>query len=133
MTEATTTLTRADPDYIAKVVEHSMHALASGPRISPGDLILISQTVAQTKDGLPAIRYVMEFEKLRADRTGEISKNIWGKSWPYVVYGKNCRPLARAFNMSDIQVSSHQYGQGGPYVYVAPEDEMALVRSGLLA
>ena len=124
---------RTHPDYIAKVVEHSMHALASGPKISPGDLILISQTVAQTDDGLPAIRYVMEFDRLRADRTGEISKRIWGRSWPYVVYGKNCRQLARPFNMSDIQVSSHQYGQGGPYVYVAPQDEAVLLNSGLLA
>ena len=110
-----------------------MHALASGPRLSPGDLILISQTVTHTDDGLPPIRYVMEFEKLRADRTGEISRGIWGRSWRYVVYGKNCRPLARPFNMADIQVSDHQYGQGGPYVYVAPQDEAVVHRLGLLA
>jgi hypothetical protein len=124
---------RTHPDYIAKVVERSMHALASGPRISPGDLILISQTVAQTNDGLPPIRYVMEFDRLRADRTGEISRGIWGRSWPYVIYGKNCRPLVRPFDMSDIQVSAHEYGKGGPYVYVAPEDEAVVHKLGLLA
>jgi len=123
---------RTHPDYIAKVVEHSMHALSSGPRISPGDLILISQTVAQTDDGLPPIRYVMEFDKLRADRTGQISRSIWRRSWPYVVYGKNCRQLTRPFNISDVQVTSHNYGQGGPYVYVQPDDEAVLHQLALL-
>src|SRR4249919_2382517 len=104
---------RTHPDYIAKVVELSMHALASAPKMSPGDLILIAQTVVQTNDGLPPIRYVMEFDKLRADRSGDTSKSIWGKTWPYLVYGKNCRALSRPFNMADIQVSSHNYGQGG--------------------
>ena len=124
---------RTHPDYISKVVEHSMHALSSGPKISPGDLILISQTVVGTTDGLPPIRYVMEFDKLRPDRTGKISKDIWGKAWPYVIYGKNCRLLNRFFNMADIQVSSQNYGQGGPYVYVRPEDELVLHQLGLLA
>jgi hypothetical protein len=124
---------RTHPDFLAKVVERSMHALASGPKISPSDLILISQTVAHTDDGLPPIRYVMEFEKLRADRTGEISRAIWGRSWPYVLYGKNCRPLARPFSMSDIQVSNQNYGQGGPYVYVASQDEAIVRELGLLS
>jgi hypothetical protein len=124
---------RTHPDYIPKVVENSMHALSSSPRISPGDLILISQTVAQTDDGRPPIRYVMEFDKLRADRTGEVSRRIWGRAWPYIVYGRNCRPLARPFSMADVQVTAHNYAQGGPYVYVAPEDEVVIHQLGLLA
>mgnify|MGYP007082197536 CR=1 FL=1 len=124
---------RTHPEHIPLVVERSMHALARSPTISPGDLILISLAIAKTKDGLPPIRYAMEFVKIRADRTGETSREIWGKKWPYVLYGQGCRQLNKPFDIRDHQVSGHNYGQGGPFVYVEPSDEAVLWQRGLLA
>ena len=124
---------RTHPEHVPKVVALSMHALASSPTISPGDLILISFAVAKTTDGKPPIRYVMEFVKIRPDRTGETSREIWGKKWPYILHGQNCRKLAQPFDIKDHQVSAHNYGQGGPFVYVDARDEAVLVQCGLLA
>ena len=124
---------RTHPEHIPKVVERSMHALARSPTISAGVLILISLAVAKTTDGLPPIRYVMEFVKIRPDRTGDTSREIWGKKWPYILYGKDCRLLAEPFDIRDYQVSDHNYGQGGPFVYVDPRDEAVISQRGLLA
>ena len=110
-----------------------MHALARSPTISPGDFILISQTVAHSAKGEPPIQYVMEFVKIRADRTGDTSRQIWGKAWKYIVYGQNCRKLKHPFDIRDLQVSDQNYGQGGPFVYVDPDDEYVINERGLLA
>jgi hypothetical protein len=110
-----------------------MHALASSPTLSKGDLILISLAIAKTSDGLPPIRYAMIFDRIRPDNTGETSRAIWGKKWRYVLYGRDCRPLCRPFDIRDHQVSDSNYGQGGPFVYVHPADEAALSQLGLLA
>lgn len=124
---------RTHPEHVLKVVERSMHALAHSPNISPGDLILISLAVAKITDGLPPIRYVMELIKIEADRTGDTSREIWGKEWPYILYGKSCRSLVQPFDIRDHQISSHNYGQGGPFVHVDPSDEAVLWQRGLLA
>lgn len=124
---------RTHPEHVPKVVELSMHALAKSPTISPGDLILISLAVARIRDGLPPIRYVMEFVKIRADRTGDTSRKIWGRRWPYILHGQSCRRLIRPFDIRNYQVSGHEYGQGGPFVYVDPSDEAAIRQQGLLA
>ena len=123
---------RTHPEHIPKVVELSMHALARAPAISPGDLILISLAISRTHDGLPPIRYVMEFTKIRADRTGDVSREIWGKKWPYILYGNNCRELFHPFDIRDYKQSGQNYGQGGPFVYVHPLDEVVLRQRGLV-
>lgn len=122
---------RTHPDHIDDVVRYSRHALSTMPRVSQGDLILISQTVAQSKDGSPPIRYVMEFVGVHTDDVGE-SRRIWGRDWRYIVNGRNCRPLKQPFDIRKIQVSGKNYGQGGPYVYVAEEDEAIIRKLGLL-
>jgi len=109
-----------------------MHALARSPTISPGDLILISLAIAKTSDGIPPIRYAMEFVKIRADRTGGTSREIWGKKWPYIIYGQNFRELARPFDIRHHAVSGHEYGQGGPFVYVHEDDASVIRQRGLL-
>ena len=124
---------RTHPEHVPKVVDLSMHALARSPNITAGDQILISLAVAKPTDGLPPIRYVMEFVKIRADRTGDTSRKIWGKKWPYILYGQNCRALAEPFDIRDYAVSGHNYGQGGPFVYVDPSDEAIVLQRGLLA
>jgi hypothetical protein len=122
---------RTSPETIREVVRLSKHALASQPRLKPGELILISQTVADSRDGKPPIRYVMEFVRIYPDSKGE-SKKIWGKQWPYIVEGKNCYPLKYPFSMRQYQISNKNYAQGGPYVYVAPADEQVLRQRNLL-
>ncbi len=124
---------RTHPEHVPRVVELSMHALARAPKLSSGDLILISLAIAKTSDGLPPIRYVMRFDKIRADRTGDLSRQIWGKKWPYLLYGRDCRELRQPFDIRDHQVSDNNYGQGGPFVYVSPADEAVLAQRGLLA
>lgn len=123
---------RIHPEHIPKVFELSMHALARSPTLLAGDQILISLAIAKIKDGLPPIRYIMEFVRIRPDFTGDASRKIWGKKWPYILHGQNCRQLASAFDIRNHQVSDHNYGQGGPFVYVDPRDE-AVIKVGMLS
>jgi hypothetical protein len=58
---------RTSSNTIRDVVRLSKHALASQPRLTPGELILISQTVQRNGDGKPRIRYVMEFVRIYPD------------------------------------------------------------------
>ena len=122
---------RTSPDTIDKVVSHCKHALNTRPNITPGETILISQTVSKTKDGKPPIRYKMEFVRIYNDTDGE-SRRIWGKKWRYLIEGKNCRPLKKPFNISQYQVSDENYGPGGPVKYVADVDAKILKENGLL-
>jgi len=122
---------RTSPDPIDNVVKHNKHALNSRPSLTPGETILISQTVSKTNDGKPPIRYAMEYVNMYRDEKGE-SKSIWGKQWTYILQGKNCRPLKKPFNISHYQVSSENYGPGGPVKYVADIDKKKLQQEGLL-
>jgi hypothetical protein len=121
---------RTHPDHLAEVVRLSQYALATMPRIDPGDQILIAQTVTKTYQG-PRIRYVMYFTSISPDLSGETMK-IWGKRWKYIVIGKGCRELARPFSIQAIQTSDRNYGQGGPYVHVLPADEQIIREQGYL-
>jgi len=123
---------RTHPEHISKIVCASKHALASWPRnISQGDLILISQTIAQTNDGFPPIRYVMEFVEIKPD-SGDESGELFGKHWPYIVHGRNCHALKHPFDIRKVKVSKTNYSQGGSYVYVAQEDEAKIRKLCLL-
>jgi len=57
---------------------------------------------------------------------------IWGRQWRYMVECANCRPLKHPFDIQHYQVSNQNYSQGGPYVYVAQEDERIIQKQGLL-
>lgn len=123
---------KTSPDNIEKVVELSKHALHSRPNLlKEDDLILISQTITKTKDGGPPIRYVMKFSRIYPDLKGE-SKKIWGQEWRFIVEGKDCRRLKQPFDIMTLKISARDYGRGGPYVYVAPEDEQIIKEKGLL-
>ena len=73
----------------------------------------------------------MEFHSICVDELKE-SQEIWGKDWRYIVYGKNCRLLKQPFDMRKIPDLTRRYGRGGPYVYVAQEDERYLMEQGML-
>lgn len=123
---------RTSGKTIENVVRHAKHALKKQPqRLSRGDIILISQT----KDSLPPyikpIQYLMEFERCYDDQEKE-SRQIWGKSWPYIIEGRNCRQLKKSFEISEVQVTAKDYGRGGPIVYVEEADIRALKEKGLL-
>ncbi len=122
---------RTSADTIHNVVKLSKHALASQPKLSEGELILISQTITDSTGSKPPIRYIMEFVRIYEDLLGE-SNEIWGRQWRYIIEGKNCRRLKRPFNIGVFQVSNQNYAQGGPYVYVLPEDEEIIREKGLL-
>lgn len=116
---------------IENVVLYAKHALNGKPHLRRGDIILISQT----KDSLPPytkpIQYLMEFECCYYDHKKE-SKEIWGKFWPYIIEGRNCRRLKKPFDISDVQVTSKDYGRGGPIVYVEDGDIHRIKEMGLL-
>lgn len=121
---------RTHPAHIPRVVELSLHALHAKPRIARGERVLISR-LAGFPDGRPAVQYVMDFVAYRPGT--EEARRIWGRDWRYIMEGRNCRVLKRPFNLRQVQVSSRNYGQGGPFVYVHPDDELELDRRGLLA
>jgi len=124
-------IVKTSGDTIGNVVRHAKHALTCQPRLRRGDIILISQT----KDSLPPytkpIQYIMEYERCYYDREKE-SQKIWGKFWPYIIEGRNCRQLKKSFEISDVQVTAKDYGRGGPIVYVEDADIRVLKEMGLL-
>lgn len=122
---------RTSKETIDKVVSHCKHALNGKPDLTPGEDILISQTVSTTRDGRPPIRYIMQFVRIYRDTDGE-SKRIWGKKWNYIIEGENCITLKKPFNISNHQVSDKNYGPGGPVTYVADVDVKTLKKKGLL-
>jgi len=128
---ATMIIVKTSGKTIENVVRHAKHALNCQPRLKRGDIILISQT----KDSLPPyrkpIQYLMEFERCYYDHKKE-SNEIWGKFWPYIIEGRNCRQLKKSFEISAIQVTEKDYGRGGPIVYVEEADVRKIKELGLL-
>lgn len=124
-------IVRTSAETIDNVVLHMKHALNGRPKLSPGEKILI----AQTKSSLPyhkePIQYLMEFEQIYYDKEKE-SLKIWGKFWPYIIKGKNCKRLKTPFDINRIQTTNKNYGRGGPIVYVERKDEDIIINNGLL-
>ena len=116
---------------IGKVVEEQKHALRVAPRVSRGELILISQTEDSLRPRELPVQYVMTFVRCYPDRSGE-SLRLWGKRWPYIIQGENCRRLKRPFRMSEMAVSGKTYGRGFTLWSVDPEDEAYLEKHGYL-
>lgn len=122
---------RTSKETIGNVVHHMKHALDSRLKLEQGDLILISQTKSSLDQYAKPIQYVMEYVRCYRDRNNE-SEKIWGKSWKVIVEGRNCKRLKRPFDIADYQVTSKNYGQGGPRVYVDDADALAIKQKGLL-
>ena len=116
---------------IGKVVEEEKHALTRCPSVVRGELILISQTEDSLRSRELPVQYAMTFVRCYADTSGE-SLRLWGKRWPYIIQGENCRRLKRPFRMSDVAVSGKNYGRGFTIFNVDPEDEDYLAKHGYL-
>jgi 5-methylcytosine-specific restriction protein A len=114
------------------VIQHVKHALQGEPQfVYRGDTILIAQTIDELPPREKQIRHSMVFVRARRDNQRETDA-IWGHHWPWIIDGESLKELARPFNMSDVQVTDKNYGQGGTVVYVDPLDDQALMRGGYL-
>ena len=123
---------RTSEETIGKVVRHSKHSLKMCPRqLSKDDIILIAQTKHSLHFAKEPIQYLMEFDSCYYDKERE-SLQLFGRYWPYIIKGRNCRPLKTPFDISKVKTASKNYGQGGPIVYVEHEDEALLKDRGLL-
>jgi hypothetical protein len=122
---------RTSAETIKEVVRHSKHALKRRPRLSKGEIILISQIKHSLHSFQEPIQYLMEFDSCYYDKEKE-SLKLWSKYWPYIIVGRNCKPLKTPFDISKVKASSKNYGQGGPIVYVEHGDEALLKDRGYL-
>ena len=121
---------RTHAENIEMVTRLKKHALNRKPKLEIGDRVLVSQTIA-SGDVLPPIRYVMRYFRTLPDLHDE-TLSIWGRKWRYIMEFDTCHRLAKPFDIRDIQVSNHNYGPGGPIVWVHPTDEYAIDKLGLL-
>lgn len=122
---------RTSKETLPKVIKYCKHALAVKPKLSQGEIVLIAQKKGTLSPGDKPIKYIMEFSGIYPDNNGE-SKRIWGKHWRYILDGRNCHKLKKPFDISDVQVSSHNYRQGGPFMHIAQEDIDFLYKEGFL-
>ena len=112
------------------VLAHAKHALLGKPTcLSPGDTILIAQTLADLPSGQKQIRHKMKFVKARKDTSGETDM-IWGVRWPWIIDCADIEELSRPFNIRELQVTGANYAQGGTVVYLDPLDEEEISKSG---
>ena len=120
---------KTHPEHLDQVVQAQRHALQTRLlKAQPGDLLLLAETRSK---GSALVRYGMRFRGQRIARPGE-TESMWNKSWRYIIEGEDCKALERAFSPQIVKVSSANYGQGGPFVYIDPEDADAFKRDGLL-
>lgn len=128
-TMPTVIILRTTAEHIRSVIDHQKHALDRPmQRAKNGDLLLIAEM--QPKG--PAIaRYAMWFKGQHPDDANELEA-IWGKHWNILIEGEGGRELAAPFAPAEVKPHG-PYGQGGPYVYVRPEDAEDFRRDGRLA
>jgi len=122
---------KTSSETMTQVVRQQKHALPRQPRLSPGEIILISEKRKTLAPGKKPIQYLMEFVRCYEDIEKESIK-IWGRYWPYIIEGKNCRQLRLPFDICEHQVTKKDYGRGGTIVYVTKEDSKILEDKGLL-
>ena len=120
---------RTTAEHIKGVIEHQKHALDRPmSRAKAGDLLII----AEMKPKGPAVaRYAMWFKQQKRDDARE-SAAIWGKQWNFIIEGEGGQELTAPFVPAEVKPNG-PYGQGGPYVYVRPEDADDFRREGRLA
>jgi len=111
---------------MAGVLKHQKHATKNNLQFQSGEIILIQQTVnSLSYPSQKTIRWIMNYVRTYEDTSNE-SNAIWGRHWNYIIEGVNLRPVEE-FNISDIQISNHNYGPAVTHSYVLPEDEAAIL------
>lgn len=120
---------RTTAQHMRGVIDHQKHALDRPMRRAHlGDLLL----VAEMQPKGPAIaRYAMWFKSQHPDDAHE-SEAIWGRHWNFLIAGEGGRELTTPFAPAEVKPNG-PYSQGGPYVYVVPEDAEDFRRDGRLA
>jgi 5-methylcytosine-specific restriction enzyme A len=124
---------KTDTQNIQAVLRSSSHATDDPPRdLEPGDLILIHQEGARTTP--PRITHVMICDQVYED-VGNESDRLWGRHWRFIVKGKSLQALKRPLPISAVAAATNKnYGQGPQrYVYLEPDDCIALLKSDALA
>jgi hypothetical protein len=124
-------LLKTHGENLKTVILTGVHALESKPQLNPGDIILLSQTIATLPVGHQPIQYAARFGRF-VDDTENISDRLWGRHWKYLLVLADRWRLRVPFRMRDVQVTDAGYEQGGPYAYVASADEERIRRLGLL-
>lgn len=113
-------------DTLGGVIKNSMHATNGKPKnITAGDIILIAQTKKTLSPGKKPVRWAMEYVSCEEDLR-EISNSIWGKSWRYIIQGKNLRPV-EPFDIDEIKVTEKNYSSVETHCPIEPEDEVAVL------
>jgi len=108
------------------VLRNQKHATKNNLQFHPGEIILIQQTVGSLAfPGQKTIRWIMDYVKTYEDTNNE-SDAIWGRHWNYIIRGENLRPV-EGFNISDLQVSNHNYGPAVTHVKVQPDDAIEVL------
>jgi len=126
-------LLKTDRATLNQVVHAMKHATDVLPKISPGAILLLHQNLKGLAPGEKPIQFAMEFFRCYVDRNNE-SDRLWGRHWRHIIEASKCWALANPFDISDIQVSSKNYGRGViRYAYIDPVDVEVIVAKGLLA
>lgn len=108
------------------VLRNQKHATHNKPQFQDGEIILIQQTVGTLAyPSQKTIRWIMNYVDSYPDIDNE-SDAIWNEHWNFIVRGENLRPI-EGFNISDIQVTDHNYGPIVTYAKVLPQDEEAIL------
>lgn len=123
---------KTHPDNFCQVVKLQQHALkVKMRRVQRGDLLLLAK---MQRDGPALVYYAMRFKEQRPAKAGETEEN-WDKTWTYIVEGESCCELDRPFDPQKERVTPttrKNYGPGGTFVYVDPEDAAAFRKRGFL-
>ena len=120
---------RTLPEHLDAVAQRQKHAQRGRLRAAqPGDILLIGLT------GSGMVSYAMRFRGQHRDTSGE-SERTWGRRWKYIIEGDCWCELDRPFGPQDERITDvalRNYGPGGSFFYVLPEDAEAFRQRGLL-
>lgn len=108
------------------ILESHKYASSSQRLLSPGEIILIQQTVKSlTRKTEKTIRWIMNYVEIYEDFNNE-SDTIWRKHWKYIIRGENLR-YVDGFNIKDLQVTNHNYKQVPVCVKLKELDEIEVI------
>jgi 5-methylcytosine-specific restriction protein A len=125
-------LLKTDRSTLAQVTQSKKHATDPKPNIKEGAILLLHQNLNGLSPGEKPIRFAMRYLRCYHDTENE-SDRLWGRHWKHIIEASECWELAKPFDISDIKVSSKNYGQGViRYAYVHPADAEIIVKNGYL-
>jgi hypothetical protein len=96
------------------------------PPLQPGEELLLQlvKSDAERVGKLDArVEFVLVFERLAEDPTGEVSRQHWpnaGKTWRYILYCSETVPTI-PFSLEHLKLSKDYAGQMNP-MYIEPQD-----------